>query len=112
PYLLHAKIGAYVAREKYGIEDEDVCHAILVHTTGVPNMNLLDKILFTADYIEPNRKDAPRLEDIRMMAFENLDTAVLMILEDSIKYIEDTKRPMDPTTMDTYEYYKTHSYKE
>ena len=112
PYLLHAKIGAYVAREKYGIDDEDVCHAILVHTTGVPNMNLLDKILFTADYIEPNRKDAPRLEDIRMMAFENLDTAVLMILEDSIKYIEDTKRPMDPTTMDTYEYYKTHSYKE
>lgn len=112
PYLLHAKIGAYIAKVKYGIDDADIYHAILVHTTGAPKMNLLDKILFTADYIEPNRKDAPRLEDIRMMAFENLDTAVLMILEDSIQYIKDTKRPMDPTTMETYEYYKEQLNKE
>lgn len=107
PYLLHAKIGAYIAEHSYGITDASVIHAILVHTTGVPQMNLLDKILFTADYIEPNRKEAPRLEDIRSMAFADLDTAVLMILEDSIRYIEDSGRPMDPTTMETYEYYKS-----
>ncbi|MCR5640592.1 MAG: nicotinate (nicotinamide) nucleotide adenylyltransferase [Lachnospiraceae bacterium] len=108
PYLLHAKIGAYVAEHTYNITSKDVLHAILVHTTGCPNMNLLDKILFTADYIEPNRKEAPRLEDIRAMAFADLDMAVLMILEDSIAYIEQSNRPMDPTTLETYEYYKTY----
>ena len=106
PYLLHAKIGAYMARHDYGITNDDVLHAITVHTTGAPDMSLLDKILFTADYIEPNRKEAPRLDVIRTTAFEDLDRAVLMILEDSIAYINETKRPMDETTLATYEYYK------
>ncbi|MCR4999122.1 MAG: nicotinate (nicotinamide) nucleotide adenylyltransferase [Lachnospiraceae bacterium] len=107
PYLLHAKIGAYMAQHQYKIEDEELIHAIEVHTTGCPNMSLLDKILFTADYIEPNREEAPRLEDIRGIAFQDLDKAVYMILEDSIQYVKETNRPMDPTTLESFEYYKT-----
>ena len=44
PFLLHAKLGAYLAREEYGIEDTDILHALQVHTTGEPELNLLDKI--------------------------------------------------------------------
>ena len=53
PSLLHAKCGAILAEHEYQIIDFDILHAIRVHTTGVPDMSLLDKIIFIADYIEP-----------------------------------------------------------
>ena len=71
PSLLHAKLGAYFAKSIYGIEDEEILHAIKVHTTGEPGMNLLDKIIYIADYIEPNRDQAPNLTAIRKLASYN-----------------------------------------
>ena len=56
PFLLHGKAGACLARNKFGVEDEEVLDAIRYHTTGRPAMTLLEKIVFVADYIEPNRK--------------------------------------------------------
>ena len=56
PDLLHGKLGAYYAKEKFGIKDEEILSAITYHTTGKPEMTLLEKIIFVADYIEPNRK--------------------------------------------------------
>ncbi len=105
PHLLHSKAGAYMAKEAYHIEDEDVLHAILVHTTGCPNMSLLDKIIFVSDYIEPNRDKAKRLTEIRQMSFLNLDFAILMILEDTMDYILGNNQYLDATTKETYEYY-------
>lgn len=61
PFLLHAKLGAFLAMHKYHVEDEEIIGAILVHTTGKPGMTLLDKILYVADYIEPGRDKAPNL---------------------------------------------------
>ncbi len=107
PHLLHAKVGAYFATKRYDIEDEEVLHAILVHTTGCPNMNLLDKILFTADYIEPNRDKAPNLTEIRARAYENLDEAVLMILRDTLSYLEKNAAFIDDMTKITYEFYNS-----
>ena len=78
PFLLHAKLGAYFARKLYRVEDEEILHAIQVHTTGEPNMNTLDKIVYIADYIEPNRAKAPNLEIVRKLAFEDLDRAMLL----------------------------------
>lgn len=49
--------------------DPQILHAIKVHTTGEPDMNILDKIIYIADYIEPMRCEAPRLEEIRQIAF-------------------------------------------
>ena len=54
PFLLHAKLGAYVARAKYDVTDEEILSAITWHTTGKPEMTLLEKIVYIADYIEPN----------------------------------------------------------
>ena len=106
PHLLHAPVGAYLAKHKYGIKDKEILHAISVHTTGCKAMNLLDKIIFISDYIEPNRNKAPRLDEIRSLAYENLDDCIVCILEDTIKYIKSSNSYMDLRTIETYEYYQ------
>ncbi len=105
PSLLHAKLGAYLAREKFGVADEEILHAIYVHTTGEPGMNTLDKIIFIADYIEPNRDSQPNLEYVRKVAFWDLNQAMEGILYDTLKYLEQSEKKIDPMTQKTYEYY-------
>lgn len=105
PDLLHAKLGAYYAKKKYYVEDEEILSSICSHTTGKPNMSLLDKIVYIADYIEPNRNKMPRLDLIRRKAFEDIDECLCMILEDTVAYLKDTGVYMDETTLKTYEYY-------
>ena len=107
PFLLHAKLGSFYAMKKYGIRDKEIINAILNHTTGRPEMSLIEKIIFVADYIEPNRKQAPNLLQIRKLAFHNLDHALLIILEDTLKYLSATETDIDPMTKKTFEYYKT-----
>ncbi|MCR4781875.1 MAG: nicotinate (nicotinamide) nucleotide adenylyltransferase [Lachnospiraceae bacterium] len=106
PYLLHAKVGAFFAKTKYSISDEDILHAITVHTTGCPNMSLLDKIIFTADYIEPLRDKAENLSEIRSKAFIDIDEAIVFILRDTLKYLEETGKSIDPMTQMTFDFYK------
>lgn len=105
PSLLHAKVGSFLAMDEYHVEDLEVINAILNHTTGRPGMSLLEKIIFIADYIEPNRKQAPNLEEIRKMAFDDLDKALLCILRDTLVYLENNEGEIDPMTKKTYEYY-------
>ena len=64
PYLLHARVGSYLAKKEYKIEDPEILSAILYHPTGSPGMTLLEQIIFTADYIEPGRKQAPNLTPV------------------------------------------------
>lgn len=106
PFLLHAKVGAWVAKKKYDIRDEEILHAIKVHTTGEPAMQTLDMILFIADYIEPCRDKAANLEQIREMAFRSLEQTVEQILFDTLHYLNQKSGRIDPTTEVTYEYYK------
>ncbi len=106
PYLLHAKVGSFLAKKEYKVEDEEILNAILYHTTGHPGMTLLEKIIFTADYIEPGRKQAPNLTEIRRLAFTDLDEAVKKILADTLEYLKAGEGEMDPMTEETYQYYK------
>ncbi len=106
PQLLHGKVGASLAQSLYGVTDPQIIHAISVHTTGCPDMSLLDEIIFTADYIEPNRNRAPRLREIREVAFADLSLAVTLILEDTISYLKGAQSKMDQTTELTYKSYK------
>lgn len=105
PFLLHAKLGAYYARNTYEIQDEEILHAIKVHTTGEPGMNTLDKIIYIADYIEPNRDQAPNLETIRKLAFQNLDETMEQILGDTLSYLKEKGGEIDPLTAETYAYF-------
>lgn len=105
PFLLHAKVGSYMAMKKFNVHDPDIINAILNHTTGRPGMSELEKIIYIADYIEPGRKQAPNLSIVRKLAFQNLDQALLKILEDTLQYLKDSGSEMDPMTQKTYEFY-------
>lgn len=105
PYLLHAKVGSFLAMDTYHISDPDILNAILNHTTGRPGMSTLEKIIFIADYIEPGRKQAPNLTQIRKLAFDDLDEALLWILKDTLTYLRSVGGEIDPMTQKTYEFY-------
>ena len=108
PELLHAKLGAFYAREKYDVKEPDILSAIACHTTGKPAMNMLEKILFVADYIEPNRKPLKEIEEIRKEAFTDIDKCIVHILKNTLSYLETTTDDTDPMSIDTYNYYVAH----
>ncbi|MGF0032874.1 bis(5'-nucleosyl)-tetraphosphatase (symmetrical) YqeK [Bariatricus sp. SGI.154] len=112
PSLLHAKLGAFLAAKKYHIKDRDVINAIASHTTGCPNMTLLDKIIYIADYIEPGRKELPNMAEVRKLAFTDIDACLYRILEDSLVYLNSKNISVDPMTEKTYLYYKKQLDKE
>ena len=106
PALIHAKLGAYLARHEYGIKDQEILNAITWHTTGRPEMTMLEKILYIADYIEPNRKVIPGLEEIRGVVFRDIDRAVYLSAAGTHRYLADSGRAVDPMTVNTCEFYK------
>ncbi len=107
-FLLHGKLGAFYAEHKYGVTDTEILSAIYYHTTGKPDMTLLEMIIFVADYIEPNRssKRIPVLNSIRQTAFYDLNKATVDILENTLSYLEKEGQEIDQLTVDAYEYYK------
>lgn len=96
--LLHAKTGACVAREVFG-ESEEECQAIFWHTTGKAGMTTLEKVLYLADYIEPTR-DFDGLKELRKLAYEDLDQAVLMGFEMSIQEMRERGNEIHPKTVE------------
>ncbi len=105
PELLHAKLGAYYARTKYRITDENILSAIEFHTTGKPDMNILEKIVFVADYIEPNRRPLNEIAEIRKEAFTDIDTCIVHILKNTLSYLETSTAQTDEMSVKTYEFY-------
>ena len=109
PSLLHAKVGQVFAREVYGITDDSILSAIRWHTTGKPAMSTLEKIIYIADYIEPNRRPLPQMEQIRNMAFTDLNKTMYMILASTLSYLEESKEnndAIDKYTIDAFDFYK------
>lgn len=106
PSLLHAKLGAYMANKAYGVSDIEILNAIRWHTTGKPDMSMLDIIIYMADYIEPNRDKAPNLKEIRKLCFENIEEALYQVLKSTLDYLEDRPEAIDPMTKESYLFYK------
>ena len=105
PFLLHGRVGAWLAKYKYGIDDSEILSSIEWHTTGKPDMTLLEKIVFTADYIEPGRDQAPNLDRLRQLAFTDIDQAVCEILKQTLDYLHQQGSEIDPATEVTYNFY-------
>jgi nicotinate-nucleotide adenylyltransferase len=101
--LLHAKTGAAVARDLFGA-DEEVCSAIRWHTTGKPDMTLLEKIIYLADYIEPNR-DFPGVDELRKLTYEDIDKAMALGLEMSLADIRSYGEEPHHITAEACEWY-------
>ncbi|WP_455949939.1 nicotinate (nicotinamide) nucleotide adenylyltransferase [Eubacterium sp.] len=106
PYLLHGKVGAFVAKTKYHIEDETVLSAITWHTTGKPQMTKLEQIVFCADYIEPGRDKQPNLAYLRGISMKNLDLLTFKIMSDTLNYLKSKNQVIDNYTRQGFEFYK------
>lgn len=106
PAVLHAKYGAWLAQYKYGIEDTEIVNAIRWHTTGRPEMSLLEKLVFIADYIEPRRDKAADLPVVRSMAFIDLDECVYLVLKNTLEYLKSKKCFVDSMSTEAYAYYE------
>lgn len=106
PSIIHSRLGARMAEEKFGVNDPEILSAIACHTTGKPNMSLLDKILYIADYIEPRRYKIKDLPAIRRLAFEDLDKALFQIMEGTLRYLKESGTYADIMTQNAYHYYK------
>ena len=109
--LLHAKAGMYLARTQYDVYDPEILGAIRWHTTGKEDMSLLEKIVYIADFIEPNRKPLENLSAIRAEAYQDIDRCLAHILHDSVLYLQTIDKEIDEATMTAYEFYKKY-YKE
>ena len=98
PKTLHALTGSLVAGRIFG-ENENVVSAICHHTTGRANMTLLEKIIYIADYVERNR-DFPGVEEMRALAYRDLDAAVLMGLESAVAHVKRQGQGLAPATLE------------
>ena len=96
PKTLHAYTGALVAKEIFG-ENDNVVRAIRSHTTGKPKMDLLETIVYVADYMEPNR-DFPGVERLRKLAFEDLYAALKLGMEMTLEHLKDQGSEISPAT--------------
>lgn len=86
PDLMHGVAGTYIAKNIMNIDDEDILNAVKYHTTGKVDMTLLEKIIYLADFIEPNR-NFNGVDDIRKEAFVDLDKALIMCFDSTIKFV-------------------------
>lgn len=104
PKTLHAFTGSLVAERIFG-ENEAVVQAIRFHTTGKPAMNTLEKIIYVADYMEPNRK-FDGVEKLRELAFSDLDAALQLGLEMTLSMLHQQGREISPESQQALRYLK------
>lgn len=99
--IWHGVVGASMVKRELGITDEEILQAIRLHTTGAKEMRLLDKIIYVADYIEPNRQ-FPGVEKARLLAFADLDQAVAYETWHTLRYLIEKQRKIYPKTLEAY----------
>ena len=102
--IWHGVVGAYKIAEDFGLKDPEIFQAIQRHTVGASQMTLLDKVLYVADYIEPNR-DFPGVEEARRLAECDLDQSVAYETAQTIAYLAKKRIPIHPQTLETYNGY-------
>jgi predicted HD superfamily hydrolase involved in NAD metabolism len=102
PVLLHAAVGADIARSEYGVHDPDVLGAIVHHTIAGPNMTDLEKIVYLADTFEPSRKFEEQ-KVLEAAAFRSLDEGLLLCLHESMKYLSQKRITIAQETVELYD---------
>ena len=100
--LLHAPVGAFILEKEWGISDQEILEAVKYHTVGSPQMGILAKIIFLADIIEPLRQNWPGLDQIRELAYIDLDQAMLAALAYNFSYLAGKQEPCHPLALQTY----------
>ena len=106
--ILHAPAGVHVARHDFGVTDREILSAIRFHTAGAPDMSPLEELIFVADFIEPNRRPIPGLEDIREMARRDLHRAARMCAESTKRHVTANGWPFCAQTQAMLDAYENH----
>ena len=99
--ILHGPVGAWIAEHEFGVTDEDVLNAIRYHTTGRANMRTLEKIVYIADMIEPNRK-FDGVDTLREIAQQDLQQAMIACIHHTLSFLIATKQPIYPVSIECY----------
>ncbi|MEX1253060.1 MAG: bis(5'-nucleosyl)-tetraphosphatase (symmetrical) YqeK [Dehalococcoidia bacterium] len=100
PVLLHGRLSARIMAERYGVADEEVLAAASYHTTGRAGMSALERLIFVADKIEPEKaRDDPALAEARRLADESLEAAMLRILDRQVERAVERGWPLHPDTV-------------
>lgn len=99
--ILHGPVGAWIVQNEYAIEDEDILNAIRFHTTGRMNMSPLEKIIFVADMIEPNRK-FPGVKTLREVAELSLEEAFRACVTHSLTFLIQAQIAIYPASIECY----------
>ncbi len=102
PKTLHALTGSLVAERLFG-ENEAVVDAIRFHTTGKADMNLLEKIIYVADYMEPNR-DFPGVERLRALAYSDITAALKLGLDMTMEHLKNQGSEVSPESREALQY--------
>lgn len=105
PQIWHSFTGSAYIKSELGICDQDILNAVFYHTTGRKNMTPLEKIIFISDYIEMGRR-GEHFEKVRVLAFQNIDLAIVVMLEEQFAYLESKNLPIYSLSIQTYKYYK------
>ena len=105
PKTLHALTGSLVAKYVFG-ENDAVVQAVRYHTTGRADMTLLEKIIYIADYVEPNR-DFPGVEKLRELAFTDLDQALHLGLMMTLETLKTQGSEVSPESRDALAWLET-----
>jgi predicted HD superfamily hydrolase involved in NAD metabolism len=109
PHLLHADVSAIVARDVFGITDEEILTAIANHTLGSPGMSALSCVVFLSDTLEPGRGDTPELNTLRQISQNNLDEAVWMTCDYTLKHLIEKHCLVHPQAIATRNWFLQHS---
>lgn len=99
-FLVHGYTAAVVARDEFGVDDEEILDAIRYHTFGRINMTTFDMIMYVADAIEPER-EYEGIEDLRKLARSDIERAYLKALDHSIKYVVDKGQMIHPNSIES-----------
>lgn len=101
--LLHGPVGAFLVKNEVGIHDEDILNGIRYHTTGRARMTMLEKVIYIADYIEPNRSFTG-VEEVRELAFKDIHQALIVSISNTINFLLSKKQPVFPSTLAAYNF--------
>ena len=101
PVILHAPVGAIIAKNDFGITDEDILNCIRYHTTGRANITINEAIIYLADFIEPGR-DFEDAAKVRSIAFTDLKEAVLEETILNVVYLMNARTPIHPRTIEMF----------
>lgn len=105
PGLLHGFVGAFEASTRFSIYDEDVLNAVRYHSTARPGMSMLEKIVYVADCIEPNRKKHSWMSALKSLAYSNIDEAVVFGINVSLSHLVEQNKLINPLSIDARNFF-------